>query len=139
MDYDILRKKLESMPADMSTAQKVAQLNEKSLRGPRRVMKTDIERYLIVADKYFSLKASDNPIVIEIMATLNIFDSFDCTDQEVMIKYTQAINALSALEMITENDRDALLGFAYGNESWAKINLGSEITSADLYNSWILQ
>ena len=139
MDYDILRKKLESMPADMSTVDKVAQLNEKSIKVPRRVMKIDIERYLIVANKYFPLKASDNPIVIEIMTTLDIFDSFDCTDQEVMIKYTQAINALSALEMLTENDRDNLLGFAYGNESWAKINLGSEITSADLYSSWILQ
>lgn len=139
MDYVKFRAKLEEMGTTLTTSEKVEKLNEKTVRIPTPVKKSDVERYLITIGKYFDLKQSTNETVIRIMATLALFETFDCTIHDVMIKYTQAINSLSALELLSEAERDTLVGMAYKNISWAEANLGSDLTSSDLFNSGVLK
>lgn len=125
--HEILAAKISADHSGQTTAEIVAALNAKSTAVAVPIKTADIKKYLVLAGKYMALKSSDSPAAQVAIECLNTFESMNVQEAPVLAKLTEVLDALIAVELLSNVDKSAILDLGQQMRSWSRIFLGFDV------------
>ena len=94
-------------------------INAKNIVKKKQIQTRDIRKYLMINNKLLTIEASTTNSAKTAVRAMEIFDSFDMTDSQVVTTLTTVLDSLITDTLITTADKTAVLAMGDDYESIA--------------------